>query len=109
MDMGDGFPAEIIRSANRFRTNPRIVAKYMCDPSYKRGEDPSTKREMVATFQTLRGGIPPLAEIQEMRPMSQICCERSSDALVSHTNDLPGLALRCGYRGHTVGEMYWVG
>ena len=109
MDMGDGFPTEIIRSVGRFRTNPRSVAKYMCDPSCGSDEDTSTKREMAALFRTFRGGPPHLAEIPEMRPMSQICCERSSDELVSHTNDLPGLALRCGYRGHTVGEMYWVG
>ena len=109
MDMCDGFPTELIRAVNRFRTNPKSVAKYMCDPAYRRDEDPVTKDEVVALFRTFKGGIPPLAETPEMREMSRICCARSSELPVSHTGDLSGMAVSCGYNGHTVGEMYWVG
>ena len=58
MDMGDGFPTELIRAINRFRTSPKSVAKYMCDPAYRRDEDPVTKEEVADLFRTFKGGGP---------------------------------------------------
>ena len=56
MDTCDGFPTELIRAVNRFRTDPKSVAKYMCDPAYRRDEDPVTKDEAAASFRTFKGG-----------------------------------------------------
>ena len=54
-------------------------------------------------------GIPPLAEIPEMRATSQIFRARPFGSHVSRAYGIAGISVSCGYKGSAVGEMLWVG
>ena len=55
MEMWDGFSADLSRAIDRFRTNPKSAAKFARDPTYRRDDDPDTKKDMAALCRTFNG------------------------------------------------------